>query len=126
MCYLSWTSKGILLTNQNKTQIRVNEIVNALKTMDNHFGKQKFRSGNIPFTMFGLFDQKSNILFKDSTDGLKTKFEFIKSSFERNLENFFENIVDEHQYCNHSPSLHYKSSSLTVLTFILVILSNVL
>lgn len=121
-CYLSWTSKGVLLTNRNKTQIRMNEIVNALKTMDNHFGKEKFRSGNIPFTMFGPFDQKSNVLFKDATDGLKTKYEILHiSKFERNLESFVDTATQ--QYCSHSQS--HQSSALvclmsTILTFIMI------
>lgn len=107
ICHLSWTSRGVLLTGRNKTQIRVNEIVNALKTMDNHFGKRKFRSGNIPFTMFGPFDQKTNVLFKDSTDGLKTKYEFTKiSNFERNLEGHLDSVLDKTQYCNSSNNLN--------------------
>lgn len=104
-CYLSWTSKGVLMTSQNKTQIRINEIINTLKTMDNHFGKKKFRSGNIPFTMFGPFDQKTNVLFKDNTDSLKTTYELMKvSNFPRNLESFLENLVN--QQCNDSSSVH--------------------
>lgn len=75
--------------------------------MDNHFGKKKFRSGNIPFTMFGEFDQKANVLFKDSTDGLKTKYELMKiSNFERNLEGHFDNVLETVQYCNSSHNLH--------------------
>lgn len=92
--------------------------------MDNHFGKQKFKSGNIPFTMFGPFDQKTNVLFKDATDSLKTKYELSKiSNFERNLENFYDELLkDEHQYCNSSQS-HYKSSLTFLVTFVLSAIS---
>lgn len=125
-CYLSWTSKGVLLTNQNKTQNRVNEIVNTLKTMDNHFGKQKFRSGNIPFTMFGPFDQKSNVLFKDTTDNLKTKYEFNKvSNFERNLEDFYEAVLEGRQHCtSHTESHHTPTAVLLLLTTAFVLRST--
>lgn len=117
-CYLSWTSKGVLLTHRNKSPIRINEIVNTLKTMDNHFGKEKFRSGNIPFTMFGPFDQKSNILFRDNTDGLKTKYEFMKiSNFERNLEGFYDST--NQQYCNGSKSHKPFFTCLVIFVFTL-------
>lgn len=85
--------------------MRINEIINTLKTMDNHFGKKKFRSGNIPFTMFGPFDQKENVLFRDSTDGLKTKFELMKvTNFQRNLENYVVDLLSSHELCNKSSS----------------------
>lgn len=121
-CYLSWTSKGVILTNKNKSQIRINEIVNTLKTMDNHFGKKKFRSGNIPFTMFGPFDQKQNVLFKDSTDGLKTKFEFMKvSNFQRNVENYLEQLANSQQQCSASSSIHKSYSLIAVLFFMFIV-----
>ena len=115
-CHLSWTSKGVLLTSKNKSQIRINEIVNTLKTMDNHFGKQKFRSGNIPFTLFGPFDQKSNVLFKDATDGLKTNYEFNKIKvFKRNLEEHIDNVLQSDQLCNYSS--HLKISKVLIFLF---------
>lgn len=123
-CHLSWTSKGVLLTSNTKGQIRINEIVNTLKTMDNHFGKQKFRSGNIPFTLFGPFDQKSNVLFMDSTDGLKTKFEFNKIKvFGRNLEDHLDSVQQSHQICslsNRIQSLKLSSLVFTAISLIVV------
>jgi hypothetical protein len=118
ICYLSWTSKGVLLTNKNKSQMRINEIVNSLKAMDNHFGKQKFRSGNIPFTLFGPFDQKSNVLFKDSTDGLKTKYEMSKATFERGLENYFDSLKENYQYCESSSS----GQKISIISFVISLL----
>lgn len=85
--------------------------------MDNHFGKHKYRSGNIPFTMYGLFDQKQNVLFKDSTDGLKTKFEFTRiSNFERNLEAHLDSELSNELYCNFAICLHETSKLLVTLT----------
>lgn len=88
--------------------------------MDNHFGKQKFKSGNIPFTMFGPFDQKMNVLFKDSTDSLKTKYELSKiSNFERSLESFYdERLRDDRPYCSNAYS-SMGSSTLVVLASVL-------
>lgn len=82
--------------------------------MDNHFGKQKYRSGNIPFTMFGPFDQKANILFKDATDSLKTKYEFTRiTNFERNLENYFDSLLQSEPLCSFSYSM--RTSKVLIL-----------
>lgn len=75
--------------------------------MDQHFGKFKFRSGNIPFTIFGPFDQKTDVLFKDTTDSFKTSYEIANNTkFERNIESFYTTLLnDNSQYC--SNSAHY-------------------
>lgn len=98
LCYLSFTSRGILLTNKNKTQTRINEIVNTFKTMDALFGKRNFRSGNIPFTLFGLFDRQHDVLFRDTTDSFATKFEISqKRPNDRNLEYHIDELVKNYE-----------------------------
>lgn len=87
--------------------------------MDNHFGKEKFRSGNIPFTMFGPFDQKSNVLFRDTTDGLKTSYEFMKvTKFERNLESFMD--IATNQYCSNFAA-HNKLSAVSLVSAVFIL-----
>ena len=109
------------MTSKKKNQMRVNEIINTFKTMDYHFGKRNFRSGNIPFTMFGQFDQKQNILFHSKTDKLKTKYELRKvENFPRSIENYLEYLLNSNQQCfNKSSSFHNSNISviLIVLTF---------
>lgn len=101
LCYLSFTSRGVIMTNRNKTQTRINEIVNSLKTMDSHFGKRIFRSGNIPFTLFGLYDRQHDVLFRDSTDSLATKLEIVKKRpYDRNLEDHIEELVKNYDALN--------------------------
>ena len=99
--------------------MRVNEIINTLKTMDYHFGKRNFRSGNIPFTMFGQFDQKQNVLFHSKTDKLKTKYELQKvANFPRNIENYLEYLLNSKQRCfNQSSSIH--NSVIYVISIVL-------
>lgn len=90
--------------------------------MDYNFGKHKFRSGNIPFTMFGPFDKRENVLFKDVTDGFKTPKE-IKNyvKFDKNLEKFYSKLQsDDLQYCSHASSLvkfNYSLAFLIVIIF---------
>lgn len=69
--------------------------------MDVHFGKYKFKSGNIPFTLFGKFDDKTDVLFKDSTDNLITNYEiFHKAKFEKNLEEFHDRLQRNPPVCS--------------------------
>jgi hypothetical protein len=122
-CHLSWTPNGALLTSKTKSPIRINEIINTLKTMDYHFGKKKFRSGNIPFTMFGPFDQKSNVLFHDKTDLLKTKYELTKvMNFPRSLESHIEHLLNTRQQCTHSSS---SSIHMSIVCSIAVLLLRI-
>ncbi|KAL7037648.1 hypothetical protein ACKWTF_009312 [Chironomus riparius] len=121
ICYLSWTSKGTLLTSKTKDELRKNEFINTLKSMDYNFGKHKFRSGNIPFTMFGPFDKKENVLFKDATDGFRTPKE-IKNyvKFDKNLEKFYSKLQsDDLKYCSHASSLFKFNYTLAFLMFII-------
>lgn len=98
LCYLSYTSRGVFLTNRNKTQTRINEIINTLKTMDAHFGKRNFRSGNIPFTLFGPFDRQHNVLFRDASDSFATKFDVgQKRTHDRNLEDHIDELIKNYE-----------------------------
>lgn len=89
--------------------------------MDYNFGKHKFRSGNIPFTMFGPFDKKKNVLFQDVTDGFRTPKE-IKNyvKFDKSLEKFYSKLQsDDLQYCSHASSLFKFNYSLAFLIVII-------
>lgn len=126
-CYLSWTAKGNMLIGNDKTDLRKNEIVNTLKSMDNYFGKHIFRTGNIPFTMFGPFDQKNNILFKDSTDSLKTKFEiFHGSKFDRNLETIYEHVLKNEKQCKSLAKSMSNSKVLLSFMIFSTVITNIL
>lgn len=92
--------------------------------MDIHFGKFKFRSGNIPFTLFGKFDDKTDVLFKDSTDNFKTDFEIRNmTKFERNVEEFYDEIL-KHPFSQCSIGNNF--SAINSMILIAVLLVNVL
>lgn len=87
--------------------------------MDVHFGKYKFKSGNIPFTLFGKFDDKTDVLFKDSTDNLKTDYEIVqKTKFDRNLEEFYDRLLLTPAQCSNGINLN----ALSVVTLIATVL----
>jgi hypothetical protein len=120
---MAWTSKGILLTSKAKNQLRKNEIINTLKSMNNHFGKYKYRSGNIPFTLFGPFDEKRNVLFKDTTDDFKTNYEIRNyAKFDNNLEVFYgKYLADNLDNCQNSGHISTKIS-LIFVSFVIFVL----
>lgn len=70
-CYLHWTPRGHLMVRADLPQMRRNEIYNSLREMDKLFGKQ-YKQHTIPFTMYGPFDRRNNVMFRDGTDGLRS------------------------------------------------------
>ena len=119
-CYLTWLSRGSILINKNKTQLRRNEILNSLKSIDNIFGKN-YKSNVIPFTLFGEFDRKKNVIFRDSTDSLKTSYELNhKVKFERNQEEAYAVYFSNNKQNCHNNALNIKYSiSLSLLTLVI-------
>lgn len=124
-CYLSFMSRGTLFTGKSKSQMRINEILNTFKTMEMHFGKQKFRSGNVPFRLFAPFDNRNNILFHDSTDEILTKSNFINRKIDRNLEKYLNDIIKNYQKlnCNNS-SLNLTTNHFSVILTLIIILKE--
>lgn len=92
-CYLHWTSRGHLMTHET-TNVRLNEIYNSLRDIDALFGKS-FKSETRPFTMYGTFDKRNNVLFHDGTDGLKGLMDLRKDANKRIMEDIFEKYTSE-------------------------------
>lgn len=89
--------------------------------MDVHFGKYKFKSGNIPFTLFGKFDDKTDVLFRDSTDNLKTFYEIVhKSKFDKSLEMFYERLKLDNQVCSKGNFSTTQSMVILMMTVLFV------
>lgn len=124
LCYLSFTSRGVIMTGRNKTKTRIDEIVNTLKSMDMHFGKRTFRSGNIPFTLYGQFDRQRDVIFRDSTDSLATKFEIVKKRpYDLNLEDHIADLVRNEEKLNcQSNATFYRANSFVISLIALLML----
>lgn len=84
-CYLHWTPRGHFMVNANIGQQRRNEIYNSMREMDKLFGKQ-YQTHTIPFTMFGPFDRRNNVMFRDDTEGLRSLGELQRDRWARNAE----------------------------------------
>lgn len=84
-CHLHWTSRGHIMVH-NASLTRKNEIHNTLRDMDRLFGKD-FKAHTLPFTMFGPFDKKKNVIFHDNTENLKNVRDLLKDNAPRFMEN---------------------------------------
>ncbi|XP_037941727.1 transferrin-like, partial [Teleopsis dalmanni] len=100
-CYLHWTSRGHFMTH-NSTIARRNEIYNTLSDMDRLFGKT-YKSETRPFTMYGIFDKRNNVLFHDSTDSLKGSQDLKKDYAKRSMEDVYEKYASQF-YTDYSAS----------------------
>lgn len=96
MCYLHWTSRGHLMVRNGTDVMRRNEIYNSLRDMDRLFGKKtQFKTQT--FTLYGPYDKKNNILFRDQSDGLLGVVDIVKDKYARNLESVYEEFA--HKKC---------------------------
>ncbi|KAH8336914.1 hypothetical protein KR059_008377 [Drosophila kikkawai] len=97
-CYLHWTTRGHLMTH-NSSVTRHNEIYNSLRDMDQLFGR-KYKSETRPFTLYGVFDNRTNILFRDTTDGLLGRQELHRDNAKRVMEHIYDRYATMQYYKN--------------------------
>ncbi|KAK5650025.1 hypothetical protein RI129_001054 [Pyrocoelia pectoralis] len=69
-CHLSWAPPGQAMIRLNSSSLWIKDTLDVFLQMDNLFGKN-FKSLTTPFTLFGLFDGKPNVLFHDITNKLR-------------------------------------------------------
>ncbi|EDW48101.1 transferrin isoform X1 [Drosophila sechellia] len=107
-CYLHWTTRGHLMTH-NSSLTRRNEIYNSLRDMDQLFGR-KYKSETRPFTLYGIFDKRNNVLFRDDTDGLLGLQELHRDNAKRVMEHIYDRYANTQYYRNFDESGATKSS----------------
>lgn len=122
-CYLHWTAHGHLMIHNSTQLTRTNEIYNSLRDMDQLFGKQ-YKSHTIPFSMFGPFDRKQNVIFRDTTDGLRGRIELEKDKFPRLMEQSFTENAKRQDTMGSAPIRVTMSLNMVLLVIILVIYQN--
>lgn len=92
-CYLHWTPKGQVMINREAELMRRNEIYNAIRDMDNLFGPHH-KSHSLPYTLYGPFDRRNNVIFNDKTTQLHGIIELNKVRGPRLLEPSFNGYTD--------------------------------
>lgn len=119
LCYLHWTTRGHLMIRNGTDVMRRNEIYNSLRDMDRLFGKKpQFKTQT--FTLYGPYDKKNNILFRDQSDGLLGVVDIIKDQFERNLEAVYEEFAEQKHCSSGVGSLWVVQSGFLVLAMVSV------
>lgn len=121
MCYVHWASRGQLMVNNETSLTRKNEIYNAFRDMDRLFGKN-YVSHIIPFSMFGQFDRKQNVLFHDQTEALRGIVELRRDRMERSLEDVFTNYSKYVSY-GESSAFHSAAGETQMITLALTLYS---
>lgn len=101
----------------NTTLMRHNEIYNSLKDMDNMFGKN-YKSHTLPFTMYGPFDKRNNIMFRDNTEGLKSLNELKHDQMPRLLEKIYDKYTANYYPANSVENLN----SINKIIFLICII----
>lgn len=96
LCYLHWTSRGYLMIHNQTKMLRKNEIYNALRDMDRLFGKY-YQSSELPFSMYGSFDRKNDLMFHNQTEALRGIVELRKDRTPRFLEPTVHNYMISEQ-----------------------------
>jgi len=93
----------------NSSLTRRNEIYNSLRDMDQLFGR-KYKSETRPFTLYGIFDKRNNVLFRDDTDGLLGLQELHRDNAKRVMEHIYDRYANTQYYRNFDESGAMKSS----------------
>lgn len=119
-CFLNWTPRGHFMINNETQSVRRNEIYNSFREMDKLFGKQ-YKSHTTPFTLFGPFDRKNNVMFRDKTEGLRGLAELQRDKSFRLLDKTFTIYAED--VC---PSEGAKMHSLSYLSFTVLLIYNLI
>lgn len=69
-CHFSWAPLSYGMVRGNSTDLWLNDTLNIFLQLDELFGKSS-KEITSPFTLFGLFDGKPNVLFHDATSRLR-------------------------------------------------------
>ncbi|KAK1120049.1 hypothetical protein K0M31_012778 [Melipona bicolor] len=70
MCLLTWAPLGMVVTHENITDLRREEIYSMLLEMDKLFGSS-FKGPTPVFSMYGIYDSNRSIIFPEETQHLQ-------------------------------------------------------
>ncbi|KAG5884685.1 hypothetical protein JTB14_000382 [Gonioctena quinquepunctata] len=117
-CHMSWAAAGEAMIRSNSSDLWVKDTLDVFLQLDRWFGKNyKFITN--PFTMFGQYDEKSNLLFHDVTQKLRN-LPIAKDT--DTMPYFYNNTLNTDKLCTPTS----KSSSLSPTYFIVLVLFSYL
>lgn len=99
--------------------VRRQELINLIKQLDQTFGKS-FKSPTTPFTMYGPFDRKHNVIFQDRTKYLKTYSDLSESRLSYNFDVIAKDIQPSN--CTENSSVGVCRLSLVSLALVALLI----
>ncbi|XP_043790725.1 transferrin isoform X3 [Apis laboriosa] len=92
VCLLTWAPLGMVITNENMTELRRNEIYSMLLEMDKLFGST-FKGRTPAFSMYGIYDSNESIIFPEGTQHLQLEVHQIQRAI--NYSDIINDIVKQ-------------------------------
>lgn len=118
-CHFSWAPLNYGMVRGNSTDFWLNDTLNIFLQLDHLFGKSSKELTN-PFTLYGIYDGKSNILFHDSTIRLRNV------PYEKDINKmplFYDDLMTDRLQCQLSKGhQHISSIFVTFLTILIKLL----
>lgn len=99
--YLSWAPLGQAMVRSSSSDLWIKDAFDVFLQMDALFGRN-YTSITTPFTMFGMFDGVSNVLFHDKTMKLRN-VPFIKNT--DRMSDPYNEILEDIEICSSSSKL---------------------
>ncbi|KAK9878957.1 hypothetical protein WA026_003776 [Henosepilachna vigintioctopunctata] len=112
-CILSWAPVGHAMIRKNTSDLWMKDTLDVFFAIDSLFGKN-YKSLTAPFTLFGTFNGKSNLLFHDVT------LKFRSQPMSRNLDKMkfeYDQVILEESKCRSS------STTLPILNSLYLVMA---
>ncbi|CAK9808394.1 unnamed protein product [Anthophora quadrimaculata] len=122
VCLLTWAPLSAVVTHENMTDLRREEIYSMLLEMDKLFGVT-FQGETPAFSMYGMYDSNRSIIFPDGTQHLQSEVHhFQKVSGYPDIVNDFIKQVQ----CSGAKDLSSHYSNTILIYIFIAILSKLL
>ncbi|XP_058837077.1 transferrin isoform X2 [Topomyia yanbarensis] len=117
VCYLNWVPRGHIMISSSISELREKEIYNSLREIDRLLGK-KHRMTTASFTLYGAFDRKANVIFRDGTEALRGRTELYRDRNSGLLDTIYSRIA--HKNCTRNSAYRMATSSALAIYAILI------
>ncbi|XP_071866002.1 transferrin 3 isoform X1 [Bombus fervidus] len=120
ICLLTWAPLGMVITHENITDVRREEIYSMLLEMDKLFGIT-FKGPTPAFSMYGIYDSNHSIIFPDETQHLQLEVHQIQrvASYPVIIDDLVKQVN-----CNGAAYLNFHDSYMKVIYILIVVLSK--
>ncbi|KAK9295653.1 hypothetical protein QLX08_010079 [Tetragonisca angustula] len=120
MCLLTWAPLGMVVTHENITDLRREEIYSMLLEMDKLFGSS-FKGPTPAFSMYGIYDSNRSIIFPEETQHLQLEVHQIQQ-----VPSYSDIVNDlvKRVHCSGARDLNFYYSYMIFIYIFIVALSK--